>query len=111
MQITVTPSGQVYVARLQGVLDEDSQPQFQELLHPLVAEGGNRIVVDLTEVPRLTSMGLGQLVTLVARANTKGSTVILASPVAFVRSVLAVSRLDQFFDLADSVDEALARLA
>lgn len=111
MQIQMTVSDGVIVAALDGVLDEAARQPFETQLHPLVVERGARLALDLSAVPRATSTGLGQLVSLVARANTKGASVMLAAPSPFVRSVLAVSRLDQFFAIADTVAEAKRRLA
>jgi anti-sigma B factor antagonist len=107
MEITVAQEGGVYVATLRGVLDEESHALFEQLLHPLVVQRGNRVVLDLSGVPRTTSMGLSELVTLAARANTKGASVVLAAPSPFVRSVLGVTRLDTFFALADTVEQSL----
>ena len=111
MEIDITQVDGVIIARLQGLLDEDAHGPFEEQLHPLVVERGNRVVLDLSGVPRTTSMGLGQLVTLVVRANTKGARVVLAASSPFVRSVLAVSKLDLFFAVEDSVAQAQHRLA
>jgi anti-anti-sigma factor len=107
MEINVKPVGGAFVATLVGVLNEESRNQFDELLHPLVVERGQRLVLDLSGVPRTTSLGLGQLVSLVARANSKGATVVLAAPSPFMRSVLGVTRLDKFFVVMDSVETAL----
>lgn len=109
MEITVAQVDGVFVATLLGVLDEASHRLFEEQLHPLVVERGNRVVLDLSGVPRTTSMGLSQLVTLAARANTKGASLVLAAPSPFVRSVLGVTRLDKFFALADTVEQSLHR--
>ena len=107
MEIKVEQVNGVFVARLSGVLDEESHGHFEEKLHPLVVERGNRIVLDLAGVPRITSMGLSELVTLAARANTKGATLVLAAPSPFVRSVLSVTRLDKFFSVMETVEQLL----
>jgi anti-sigma B factor antagonist len=107
MQIDVVQEGGVHVARLHDVLDESAHDVFENQLHPLITERGRRLVLDLSGVPRATSSGLGLLVTLVARANTKGANVVLAAPSPFVASVLGVTRLDQFFTMAESVESAV----
>jgi anti-sigma B factor antagonist len=92
---------------LNGVLDENAREDFEEQLHPLITERGNRVILDLSGIPRITSSGLGLLVTLVARANTKAANVVLAAANSFVESVIGVTRLDQFFAMAPTVESAV----
>ncbi len=72
MEITVTQKDGIHIAQLSGVLEERDRQLVEEQLHSIITERGSRTILDLSGVPRLTSMGLGLLVTLVARANTKG---------------------------------------
>jgi anti-sigma B factor antagonist len=111
MEITITKKDGIHTAGLDGVLEESDRRAVQEQLHTLIEVPNNRMVVDLSRVPRVTSSGLGLLVTLVARANTKGSKVVLAAPTPFVASVLKVTRLDNFFGVAPTVEDAIRRLS
>jgi anti-sigma B factor antagonist len=110
MRIEVAQQDGVRVAALHGVIEDDYREAFERQLHPLIEEHRGRVVLDLSDVPRITSSGLGLLVTLVARANTKGATVILAAAQPFIESVLNVTRLDQFFTVTPTVAEAIKRL-
>jgi anti-sigma B factor antagonist len=111
MEITVTTRDGLHIAKLEGVLEESDRRAVQEQLHSLIEDPDSRVVVDLSGVPRMTSSGLGLLVTLVARANTKGAKVVLAAPTPFVASVLKVTRLDNFFGVAPTIDDAIRRLS
>jgi anti-sigma B factor antagonist len=111
MEITVTKKDGIHFASLDGVIEESDRRAVQEQLHPLIEDPKERVVVDLSKVPRVTSSGLGLLVTLVARANTKGAKIVLAAPTPFVASVLKVTRLDNFFGVAPTVDDAIRRLS
>jgi len=107
MNVTVT-SGQGYkMARIEGSIDESGKALFDELLHPLIETPGSHLLLDLSDAERITSMGVGLLVTLVSRANTKGSRVVLAAATPFVSSIFRVTRLTRFFDLADTLDEGV----
>ncbi len=111
MEITVTQKDGLHIAQLSGVLEDRDRKVVEDQLHSIIAERGSRTILDLSGVPRLTSMGLGLLVTLVARANTKGSQVVLAAPTPFVASVIKVTRLDQFFGIEPTVSAAIQRLS
>jgi anti-anti-sigma factor len=110
MNIEVTEKEGYSLAALHGVLDDSSKQPFDELLHPIIAGGGGRLLIDLSGAERITSAGIGHLVTLVSRANTKGSRIVFANPTPFVKSVFAVTLLDRFLDIAGSADEAMERL-
>ena len=110
MNIQVIEHENHVLARLDGVLDEDAQAAFDEHLHPIMAGSGRRILVDLAGVPRATSAGIGHLVTLVARANTKQGRVVMAAPTPFVSTVFNATKLTKFFDIEDDAESALAKL-
>jgi anti-anti-sigma regulatory factor len=84
VELTVTRHEGYALARISGPLDESARPAFREQLHPLIAERGTRLIVDLSSSQRINSPGIGNLVALVADANTNDSKVIFAAPTAFI---------------------------
>lgn len=105
MKITVVPDQDYHFARIEGTIDESAKVLFDEQLHPLIERTGHRLLIDLSAADRITSTGIGLLVTLVSRANTKGGRVVLAGATPFVSSIFRLSRLNRFFDLAPTVEE------
>ena len=95
------------LAKINGPLDERAREPFREKLHPLFAQKGTRLIVDLAGSPRINSAGLGNLVALVADANTNGCRVTFCALTPFVASVMSVTKLDKFFDIAPSVQDAV----
>lgn len=91
-------------------MDGSAGELFREYLHPLVGQSGTKLVLDLSESDRIDSNGIGELVLLVTHANSNSSRVVLAACSPFVSIVLNRSRLDRFFDTADSVAEAIRRV-
>ncbi len=109
MNISVTDEKGYVVARLDGGLEEDVKAAFDESLHPLVVDR-RHMLIDLGGVERVTSAGLGHLVTLVSRANTKNTHVVLARPTTFVNSILNVTKLTRFFDIEETLEAGIAKL-
>ena len=109
MELLLSHHEDYVLARVSGPLDEDAREPFREQLHPLFAERGRRLIVDLAEVPRINSPGIGNLVALVADANTNGCQVTFCALSPFVASVMAVTKLNRYFDIAENLDAALAR--
>ena len=95
----VTPDGRV---------DESTATAFTERL---IAEAGaarGKLVLDLSGIAYMSSRGLRAL-TLAQREGTRaGSTIVLAKPNETMREILAISRYDMIFKVADTIDEALA---
>jgi anti-anti-sigma factor len=110
MELTVTRHDGYVVARSSGNLDDSTREPFREQLHPLFATKGTRLIVDLSGSPRVNSAGIGNLVALVADANTNDSHVILSQPQPYVSMVISVTRLDRFFEITTSVEDAISRL-
>jgi anti-anti-sigma factor len=108
MEVSVTRHDDYVVARTEGNLDETAREPFREQLHPLFAKKGTRLIVDLSDSTRVNSAGIGNLVALVADANTNDSRVILCNMQPYVSMVISVTKLDKFFEIAAHLEEAIA---
>jgi anti-sigma B factor antagonist len=111
MEISTNPQDGHVLVKLSGPLGEESRDLFRGQLHPLIGDDGARFLIDLSDVQRINSAGVGSLVALAADANTHGGRVILCCPSSFVSVVLNVTRLNNFFEIASSVEEGLQRLS
>ena len=109
MELTVEQQDGYVMATTAGPIDETASDHFRENVHPLIGQGNIKLVVDLSGSPRINSSGIAGLVRLVTDANTNGGKVILAAPTSFVMNVFEVSKLNRFFDIADSVADAAGR--
>lgn len=96
------------VLAVTGEVDVATVPRLREQLHGLVAQGTNRIVVDLDGVDFLDSTGLGVLVGALKRVRSNDGELTLACTQPRIRKVFEVTGLDNVFTLYDSVDEAVA---
>ena len=65
----------------------------------------------VSDAKRINSAGLSHLVMLVTNAHTNSSRVVLAACSPFIAIVLNRSKLDQFFEVAETVEEAIERLS
>jgi anti-anti-sigma factor len=110
MELHVSNEQGYILASTVGPIDDSAADLFRERLHPVVAQRGTKLVLDLAKSPRVNSVGLGHLVKLATDANLHGSQVVVAACSPFVSAVLERSKLDRFFDLAESVPEAVDRV-
>ncbi|MGE0479804.1 MAG: STAS domain-containing protein [Phycisphaerae bacterium] len=103
--------GDVHVLRIRGELRDDAPTALVEAVSEHIATRGTRIVLDLSGVSFLGSAGLGALVRVVAQGNAQECQIILAEPTPMVLGVLQVTKLDKFFRVSASVDNAVAVLS
>lgn len=92
-----------------GELDVLTVPRLREVLAESVRSAeADTLVLDLTEVGFLGSLGLRALVEIAAEAeaNGKGLRVVVDSQRPVVRPIM-LSGLDRELDLYDSLDDAL----
>jgi anti-anti-sigma factor len=108
MEVTFVPNEGYVLAQTSGPINDAARDVFQQQLHPLVADG-TRLILDLAGSERIDSQGVSNLVTLVAHANTSSSRVIFCNLQPYVATVLSVTKLDKFFDIAPTLDEAVER--
>ncbi len=98
------------LATLAGAFEGSDARTMADELQPLVASGGARLAVSLSELEQINSAGLSELINVVTRARLSGSHVVLIAPSAFVKQVFDLTRLDRWFDIVDDVDQASAAL-
>lgn len=107
MELHVSQEEGYVLATVSGLFDESAGEMFREHLHPLVGRPGAKLILDLSGAKRINSAGLAHLVMLATNANTNSSRIVLAACSLFIVEVLSRSKLDQFFDLAPTVPEAV----
>ncbi len=99
--------GVMVVAPKQDV-DLSRSPELRNALRSAQDRSPGMLVVDLTDVGYMDSSGLATLVEAMRTAKSTGAPLVLAGMHAKVRAIFEIARLDQFFTIVDTVDDALA---
>jgi len=110
MIIKIEDQAGIKVVHPQGELTGDEDHALVETITGLIDEDDLRVVINLGQVTFMNSAGLGDLVRVAAQINTREGRIVLGSLSPFVEGVLRSTNLDRFFEVADTVDEAVARL-
>jgi anti-anti-sigma factor len=73
-------------------------------------DGMRDLVIDLSETPSLTSIGVRALVLIHKMLSKDGGTkhLKLAGPIPNIRDMLHISGVTQYIEIYDTVDEAVA---
>ncbi len=110
MTVTMATNGAVTVASLTGEIDASTAPAIQQQLNPLVMPGA-KVVLDLADVPYMSSAGLRLLLSIYRQIAGAGGKIALAAVVEDIRDTMSVTGFLKFFVVFDTVAEAVASLA
>ncbi len=108
MHITTETFGNVLVVHTPDNLTEVTSRQFASTLDEHLNLGRSSIVLQMDRSEQFDSIGLTALLDLQDRARAAGGTVKVSGLVDPGRKIFEVTRLDQRFDLFDSVIDAVA---
>lgn len=109
MALTTSTVGSVAMLSVRGDIDLSSAPLLEECALRLIDDAPGSLVVDLTDVQFLASMGMALLVELSRRTTDRVGFAVVASGAATARP-LELLGLCEMFTVRPSLDEALAAL-
>ena len=108
MQITERAVGDVTILALEGrlVLDE-GDVALRDYINRIVDQGRVKIVLDMQNVTRLDSAGIGMLVSKFLTSYRKGGSVKLLHLTIRGDHLLHITKLHTVFEIFDSEEEAI----
>lgn len=110
MEALVREIDGVTVIAPRGPLDVGAALDFRDLLTGPIGVPGNKVLVDLGEVPLVDSSGVGVLVTAHRQAEAAGATFAIAGAVGPVGRVFEMTRTNKLLSIHGSVDDGIASL-
>src|SRR5262249_17509106 len=109
VQVTHEDAPPVVLVTVRGELDFGTTPRLAEALRGLPGPG-EHFVFDLSGLDFCDSSGLGALIAAYKAAAAQGGQVYLTGVSPTVRTAIAVTSLDQLFELRDDVPAVYAEL-
>jgi anti-sigma B factor antagonist len=110
MKTTITKENNTTIFSLNGRLDSNSAPQFEQQLHDFITAPCGNLVFDCNNLEYISSAGL-RIILNIAKAYKSGH--FLFSTCAMqehVREVFEISGFDSFITIHPSIDASLAVL-
>lgn len=103
--------GEVIVFELGGILSvTNTRNIWSQVRHVIDDPVTRKVVIDMSGVLTVDSSALGLLVRIAKSLQKHNADLFLAGVSPSVQEVLKVTRLDEYFNIAQSVDEALELL-
>lgn len=108
MNIESTQYDSGVVLRVAGRMDAVQATAFEEECKSWVNRGVGNLVVDLSELAYISSLGLRSFVLIGKLQQEKGGKLQLCGLTGLVKQVFEITRLNSVFPIHASVDAALA---
>lgn len=107
MEISEVKVDEITVVGLTGHLDGFSAPEAERCFFRILDEGEKRLVIDLSRLEYVSSLGLGLFVHIHKRMAAAGGRVCFCAPPEAVRQLFEVSNLQRLLTLKEEPAEAL----
>jgi anti-sigma B factor antagonist len=105
-------AGDITILRMAGRLElDEGDIVFRNYVDGLVAEGRLKIVLDLKDVIRIDSAGIGMLVSKYLSTQKRGGTMKLLHLTRHSDHLMDITRLTSVFEIFDDEAEALRSFA
>ena len=95
------------IVHLQGDIDLRQSPGLHEALVEICGEKPARLILIMSDVSYIDSSGVGSLVEIYRRLKRDKRAFVLVAPGPRVMSVLEITRLDKFFAIVNTQEEAM----
>jgi anti-sigma B factor antagonist len=109
MQVLLdSPQSGITTMRLVGDLDMNEVPHFRTALEEAIRTASRGIIVIMEDVGFIDSSGIAVLIEGLKWSQKRALPYILAHLTSGVQMVFELARLENFFTLAETVDDAVA---
>lgn len=108
MEIEVTKTGDAVLLVASGeIVSRDDQQALSQAVGEKLADGEQSFVMDLSQVPYVSSLGIAALVAVYVKTDRAGAALRVVNPRPRVASILEMTKVAGFFRTYSSVEEAL----
>jgi anti-anti-sigma factor len=114
MQLTDRRAGNALVLAATGRIDHASAEGFKAALQPYLDQckaGGDVVVLDLSAVDYISSVGLRVLMLAAKQSKSQGGAIAVAALQPVVKEIFEISKFNLVIPSFGSVRDALAELA
>ncbi len=103
--------GDIVVIDVSGkIMGGEETTLFHGRIHEYIQQNKKNIIIDLTKVDWMNSVGLGMLISALTTVKNSGGRLVLAN-ITKIESILTITRLLSVFEHYDTREEALKAFA
>ena len=111
MDIKEETRGKVKIVGLRGRLDANTSPVVEKQLQALMDQGQERLVLDLSELTYISSLGLRIFMAVAKNIQKVNGKLALSGLNDHIYEIFKIARFTSIFSIYPSSDEAVAHCA
>ena len=111
MNYSISHQDAVQIVAVQDLLSEFDNKKILSDIELHLEDGLNKLVVDISRLDFMNSVGLNFLIALMTKSRQSGLTLAVANPSQQVLKLLEMTKLKSFFHLSPTVEAALKSLS
>ena len=100
----------VVLISLQGVLNDQTADQLYQEFKRLIGDKIYKFVVDLAQLDRIGSAGLGVFISFIDTFEAKKGTIVFVKPNSKVNTTFKMFKLSAFYSVTNSQEDALKEI-
>lgn len=109
MDILTKIRDDVYIIEIFGRMDSISSKEIEERLISLIEQNKDKIIIDLSAVDYISSVGLRVLLSALKKQKERDGSIKLASLQPFVRDIFKMTGFDRIFSISRDQEEAMSK--
>lgn len=109
MEIKLTKVDQINIIEVSGDIDASTAPTAQQEILP-VAKEGSPVLIDLTNVPYMSSAGLRVLLSIYRQVTAQNISFVLVGLSEEIKDTMSVTGFLEFFTICETRAAGLERL-
>jgi anti-sigma B factor antagonist len=110
MEIHLKNEAEVTVVELVGEIDANTAPTVQDRVLPL-AQPNSKILLDMRQVPYMSSAGLRMLLSLYRQTMAKEGKLVLVGLSEEIRDTMSITGFLDFFTTSETIELGFAQLS
>lgn len=107
LELTTQSQNDITIVSLKGFIDAFSSQKFEESFDQLMQKNNYKLVVDLSKVDYMSSVGAGIFIAVHCVAAENKGIIILVNPKAKVREIFEMLGMSKMLSFTDSIDNAI----
>lgn len=100
-----------YVFKMNGRLDSNTSPDFEQKIFNAIDDGNVNLIVDCGQLDYITSAGLRVLNKTAKRLKREEGKIVLCAMEDYVREVFEIAGFDSFLPIVETMEDAHQRLS
>ncbi len=109
MEISQRDEGDAKILEVEGRLDSNTAPKFEETLFDAIRNGGRKVIIDCGSLGYISSAGLRVILKAAKDVKRSEGQLVLCALQDYVREVFEISGFDSFLPIVSSLDDAMKK--